>query len=102
MNLRSRLLVSYLLIIAVFMCIISLVLVLLAQQVLRGIVFQRLNTVADASLALVLRPQLLAELPLERLTESRQVRVLLTDADGNVSRDSDGQGLDWNLLSTAD
>ena len=102
MSLRLRLLASYLVIVAVFLCIISLVLLLLVTGVLRSIVFQRLNTAADAGLALALRPQRFTELPLERIAGSHDVRILLTDSEGQVLRDSDGMNERWNLLDKAD
>ncbi len=102
MNLRTRLLLSYLLIVAVFICIISLVLLLLVTGVQRTIVYQRLKAAADASLALALRSQQLTELPLERFAEMRNVRILLTDVQGNVLRDSAGLERRWNLLDEAD
>jgi two-component system OmpR family sensor kinase len=102
MSLRTRLLVSYLIVVATFMCIISLVLLLLATGLMRTIVYQRLNAAADASLALVLRPQVLAELPLERIAETRHVRVLFTDEEGTVLRDSGGSQPRWNVLDQAD
>lgn len=101
-SLRTRLLVSYLAIIAVFMVIISLVLLVLVTGVLRGIVYQRLNAAADASLALVLRTQRIADLPLNPLAEARNIRILLTNADGEVLRDSDGRARKSSLLEQAD
>ena len=102
MSLRTHLLISYLVIVAVFMCIISLVLLVLATGLMHTIVYQRLNAVADASLALVLRPQVFTELPFERIAETRQVRILLIDSDGNVLRDSDGQQRRWNFTEQAE
>ena len=101
MSLNTRLLASYLLIIAVFMCIISLVLLLLITNVLRATTYQQLNAAADASIALMLSTQA-AQLPLERIAESRHVRVLLTDAEGRVIRDSGGQAVRWNFWAEVD
>ena len=101
MSLNTRLLASYLLIIAVFMCIISLVLLLLITNVLRATTYQQLNAAADASIALMLSTQT-AQLPLERIAESRHVRVLLTDAEGRVIRDSGGQAARWNFWAEVD
>lgn len=110
MSLRARLLVSYLLIVTVFMCIISLLLLLLASNVLRTIVLQRLDAVADTSLALYFRSQRLApdtpleqlRLSFERTAESQQVRMLLVvDAEDRVRLDSDGQARGWNFWERA-
>lgn len=101
MNLNTRLLASYLLIVVVFMCIISVVLMLLITNVLRATVFQRLNAAADASIALVLLPRT-PQLPLERIAESRHVRILLLDADGRVLRDSGMRALGWNFWDETD
>jgi hypothetical protein len=94
MSLRTRLLISYLLIVAVFMCIISLAL-LLVTGVQRTIVLQRLEATADASLALALRSRQLADLPLERVAEMRNVRLLLTDVQGQVLRACLKNGCKW-------
>jgi signal transduction histidine kinase len=102
MNLRTRLFVSYLLIVTVFICIMSLVLLLLATGAMRTIVYQRLNAVADTSLTLALRAQRLTELPLDRFAESRDVRILVTGAEGQVLRDSEGQLQRQSILETAD
>jgi signal transduction histidine kinase len=83
------------------MCIFGLVVLLLATGVMRTIVYQRLNGVANASLALGLRSQGLAELPLERIADQRDVRILLTGSDGRVLRDSEGQLQRQSLLEAA-
>jgi len=109
MSLRIRLLASYLVIIASFMCIIGLVLLLLVSGVLRTVVFRQLDAVAEASLALVLRsqrvtadtPQELFRQGFERIAESRNVRMLLTSNEGAVLLDSGRRPARWNLLQEA-
>jgi signal transduction histidine kinase len=96
MTLNTRLLLSYLLIIAVFVCIVGLVLSLLITNVLRVTTFEKLNAAADASIALVLAPGT-PQLSLERVAESRHVRVLFTDVEGWVLRDSSSMAVRWNF-----
>jgi two-component system OmpR family sensor kinase len=109
MSLRTRLLASYLVVIAVFMCSIGLVLLLLVTGVLRAVVFRQLDAVAEASLAVVLRSQrTAADTPqerfrqgFERIAEARDVRMLLTNEKGVVLLDSVGPPARWNFLSEA-
>jgi two-component system OmpR family sensor kinase len=96
MTLNTRLLLSYLLIIAVFVCLVGLVLSLLLTNVLRATTFAKLNAAADASIALVLSPRA-TQLPVEQIAESRHVRILLTNAEGWVLRDSSGGATRWNF-----
>jgi two-component system OmpR family sensor kinase len=109
MSLRSRLLLSYLAIVAVFMGVISLVLLLLASGLSRNVAYQQLSAVAETSLALILRAQRLnADLPqeglrgsFERIAESRDVRLLLATAGGEILLDSGGPQARWNILELA-
>ena len=109
MRLHTRLLASYLLIVAVFMCIISLVLMLLATNILRSVVYRRLDAVADTTIALVFNAaRATADSPLEhlsqnfeRLAEFREVRMLLVDATGKVRLDSSPRAPGWDLTPSA-
>jgi len=106
MSLRVRLLISYLAIIAVFMCIIGLVLLLLVSGVLRNVLYRQLDAVADTSLPLIVRAQLLAsDTPpeqfrqsFERIADSRDVRLLLANDEGIVLLDSAMRPPRWNIL----
>jgi signal transduction histidine kinase len=106
MSLRTRLLISYLAIIAVFTCIIGLVLLLLISGVLRNVLYRQLDAVADTSLPLILRSQPLAsDTPQERfrqsfehIAESRGVRMLLVNDQGIVLLDSSARSLRRNIL----
>jgi len=101
MSLRTRLLLSYLLIVVVFMCIIGLVLLLLASSVQRTVVFQQLDAAADATMLVISRLPRFSQLALERIAERRDVRVIVTDDAGNVLQDSEDAARRWNLWKRA-
>ena len=102
MSLRTRLLLSYLLVVVVFMCIIGLVLLLLTANVQRTAIWQQLNTAADATMLVVSRLPRFNQLALERMAEQRDVRVIVADADGKVLQDSGSSEKRWYFWDRAD
>ncbi len=105
MSLRARLLSSYLLVVAIFGCIVSLVMLILASGVSRNVTYQRLDSLATTSVNFFLRSEtLLGERRLEQLKQNfaqqakrEDVRVLLVDPQGGVFLDSAGPPTGWRL-----